>query len=191
MEKLRVELDMKPCQFMTISHTVTQMLLVNSSFKITQASRFLLRLQRSCEPTTKLQGCVGGRPEVSPGVHALMELSCTSAFLTQLLPPTTPKLSLLMPWIHLVPLSVYCLHPALKSLVKRLKGGQNRNQTSDPLYISRYDHITRLGSLKSPGAGGCRQIPTAGQLRIAQASKMPPTFFNQSLNSRDVEHVGT
>lgn len=39
----------------------------------------------------------------------------------------------------------------------------------------------RLGALKSPGAGGCRQVPTA-QLRTASAPKIPPNFFFQSLN---------
>lgn len=41
MGKLRVKLDMKPCQFMTISHTVTQMAFVgqqqfqdNSSYQV-------------------------------------------------------------------------------------------------------------------------------------------------------------
>lgn len=52
-QKLRGDLDMKPCQFISRSLTPT-IFLVTSSFRITWVIRFLLRLKRSLDPTSQL-----------------------------------------------------------------------------------------------------------------------------------------
>lgn len=60
-KKLRGDLDMNPCQF--ISHTLAPMIfLVTSSFKITWVIKFLLCMKRSLETTSQfiqLHGCIG------------------------------------------------------------------------------------------------------------------------------------